>query len=69
VAGVDLCSSYNALRDIARTLSLFKDHLHTTLEGKIGVLQAGSEMDQEAWAEQMAEYRESLMSKINGNRE
>ncbi len=64
---VELYSSHDALRDIARTPGLFKDHIHATLEGQIGVLKTGPDVDQGTWAKQVADYRAKLQNRLNEN--
>jgi|GEM_PF-2424996 len=66
---LELYSSHDALRDIARTLGLFTDNIHATIEGQVGVLRTGPDMDADSWAEQVANYRNHLQSKLFGNGE
>lgn len=64
---LELYSSHDALRDIARTPGLFKDHIHATLEGQIGVLKTGPDVDQGTWAEQVTKYRIQIWEKLIGS--
>jgi phage terminase small subunit len=64
---LELYSSHDALRDIARVHGLFTDNIHATIEGQVGVLRTGPDMDMDTWAEKVANYRAELQSKLNLN--
>jgi len=64
---LELYSSHDALRDLARTLGLFTDNIHATIEGQVGVLRTGPDMDMDTWAEEVTNYRNQLQSKLNEN--
>lgn len=61
---VELYSSHDALRDICRTLGLFTDNINAQIDGVVGVLKTGPDVDPEQWAKQIASYRQKVQEEM-----
>lgn len=57
-------SAYDVFSDIIRVHGLFKNNIHATIQGQLGVLRTSIELIPGKWAEMVTNYKKELTKKL-----